>query len=150
MRALLLLSLLVAQPASAQDGTDDVAMRRQLLELRRELDDIHTDGPDAAAEIGTQLVFAGSVLTLVGSLCEVISQEISGRWRFAEPPWFLLTGAIAGVVLGAIGTPLLVWGITDGRHRRRRELQQEIERLQVELAVRPAPDGVLVSLAGTF
>lgn len=127
--------LLASAPALAQQ------VDPQVLALRAELAGIDTSGPDAAAEIGAQLVFAGALFTLGGSIAELLNQELSARWRFAEPPWYALTGVIAGAVLGAIGTPLLVWALSDGRVRRRQELQEEL-RLELGLAG--------LSLAGSF
>lgn len=124
-----------AASAEADAGDEARAERaREILLLREELEHIDTDGPDFAAEIGVQLVFYGCIATTVGSLIEIISQEISARWRFDEPPWFVLVGAVMGGVMNALGVPLVVWGVTDGRHARRRELRDEIERLEASLA----------------
>jgi hypothetical protein len=129
---------------------------RRILLLREELEHIDTDGPDFAAEIGVQLVFYGCIAATVGSLIEIISQEIStGHWRFTEPPWFVLVGAAMGGAMNLIGAPLVVFGMTDGGHARRTQLREEIERLEAELASitfspSVSPDGFRLSMAFRF
>jgi hypothetical protein len=148
MPSLLAAVLLVAAPAAAQAADEAPPTQTRLAELHAELDGIDTEGPDFAAEMGAQMVGYAILLTVIGSFVELVSQEISARWRFQEPPWFLIAGAGVGAILGAIGTPLLLWGVTDGRHRQRRELREEIERLEVTAA--PAPSGAWAGVTGTF
>jgi hypothetical protein len=155
---LLLASLVGASSVHAQAAVSDDAVivepAARRAALRAELEQLDTTGPDFALEVGAQLVFYACIATTLGSIAEVISQEIStGHWRFLEPPWFVIIGASVGAALAAIGAPLVVVGLTDGRRRRRQAIDGELRLLSaptVELAPAVGPDGAVLGVVGHF
>jgi hypothetical protein len=137
-------SSLAISAASAQDPPTESSASRpaprshsERARLETELTTLDAEGPEFVNQVGLQFVFCAALATTVGSVMELFSQELSARWRFDEPPWFFIGGALVGLGLAAIGVPLVIYGWLEPRSVRHREIERRLEALDT-LTVLPS------------